>query len=257
MKVAIVKYNAGNIRSVYFALERLGVAAVITDDHEQLCAADRVIFPGVGEASTTMHYLKEKKLDILRSVGIARDLDQVRDKDEYVEEAYEKNITESFTINVDGKRKEEVDAFGVDLKAELAKPPEERSLPVFVHEEDGEEIYILPLQGKGLWGPIWGYISLEEDMSTIYGAIFAHAKETPGLGAEINTEWYQAQYEGKKIFDHTGDFTSVKVVKGGADPDDPHAVDAISGGTITSVGLQEMMEVCLGNYITFLKNKSN
>jgi glutamine amidotransferase len=65
MKVAIVKYNAGNIRSVDFALERLGVAAVITDDHEQLCAADRVIFPGVGEASTTMHYLKEKKLDIL------------------------------------------------------------------------------------------------------------------------------------------------------------------------------------------------
>lgn len=65
MKVAIVKYNAGNIRSVYFALERLGVAAVITDDHEQLCTADRVIFPGVGEASTTMHYLKEKKLDIL------------------------------------------------------------------------------------------------------------------------------------------------------------------------------------------------
>jgi glutamine amidotransferase len=65
MKVAIVKYNAGNIRSVYFALERLGVEAAITDDHEQLRAADRVIFPGVGEASTTMNYLKERKLDIL------------------------------------------------------------------------------------------------------------------------------------------------------------------------------------------------
>jgi glutamine amidotransferase len=65
MKVAIVKYNAGNIRSVYFALERLGIEAVITDDHEQLRTADRVIFPGVGEASTTMKYLKERKLDIL------------------------------------------------------------------------------------------------------------------------------------------------------------------------------------------------
>jgi glutamine amidotransferase len=65
MKVAIVKYNAGNIRSVYFALERLGIEAAITDDHEQLRAADKVIFPGVGEASTTMRYLKERKLDIL------------------------------------------------------------------------------------------------------------------------------------------------------------------------------------------------
>ncbi len=65
MKVAIVKYNAGNIRSVYFALERLGIEATITDDHEKLRTADRVIFPGVGEASTTMKYLKERKLDIL------------------------------------------------------------------------------------------------------------------------------------------------------------------------------------------------
>ena len=65
MKVAIVKYNAGNIRSVYFALQRLGIEAAITDDHDQLRRADRVIFPGVGEASTTMKYLKEKKLDIL------------------------------------------------------------------------------------------------------------------------------------------------------------------------------------------------
>ena len=65
MKVAIVKYNAGNIRSVYFALERLGIEAAITDDHKQLRTADKVIFPGVGEASTTMKYLKERKLDIL------------------------------------------------------------------------------------------------------------------------------------------------------------------------------------------------
>jgi glutamine amidotransferase len=65
MKVAILKYNAGNIRSVYFALARLGIEAVITDDHELLRTADKVIFPGVGEASTTMKYLKERKLDIL------------------------------------------------------------------------------------------------------------------------------------------------------------------------------------------------
>jgi glutamine amidotransferase len=65
MKVAILKYNAGNIRSVYFAMERLGIEARITDDQEEIRASDKVIFPGVGEASTTMKYLKERKLDIL------------------------------------------------------------------------------------------------------------------------------------------------------------------------------------------------
>lgn len=65
MKVVIVKYNAGNIRSVLFALERIGVTALVTDDHEEIRSADRVIFPGVGEASSAMNYLKEKGLDKL------------------------------------------------------------------------------------------------------------------------------------------------------------------------------------------------
>ena len=65
MKVVIVKYNAGNIRSVLFALERIGVTALVTDDHDEIRSADRVIFPGVGEASSAMNYLKEKGLDKL------------------------------------------------------------------------------------------------------------------------------------------------------------------------------------------------
>ena len=63
MKTVIIKYNAGNICSVQFALERLGVNGTVTDDHEEIMAADKVIFPGVGEASTAMQYLKERKLD--------------------------------------------------------------------------------------------------------------------------------------------------------------------------------------------------
>jgi glutamine amidotransferase len=65
MKLAIIKYNAGNIQSVSFALERLSVDFIITDDPEKITSADKVIFPGVGEASTTMEYLKERKLDRL------------------------------------------------------------------------------------------------------------------------------------------------------------------------------------------------
>jgi len=65
MKVVIIKYNAGNIRSVLFALERIGINAIVTDDYDEIRAADRVIFPGVGEASSAMRYLKEKGLDQL------------------------------------------------------------------------------------------------------------------------------------------------------------------------------------------------
>lgn len=65
MKLAIIKYNAGNIRSVLFALERIGVEAQVTDDIEEITSADKVIFPGVGEASTAMQYLRERKLDQL------------------------------------------------------------------------------------------------------------------------------------------------------------------------------------------------
>jgi glutamine amidotransferase len=65
MKVVIIKYNAGNIRSVLFALERIGVNAIVTDDPDEIRSADRVIFPGVGEASSAMKYLKEKGLDTL------------------------------------------------------------------------------------------------------------------------------------------------------------------------------------------------
>lgn len=65
MKVVIIKYNAGNIRSVLFALERIGVNAIVTDDYEEIRSADRVIFPGVGEASSAMKYLREKGLDTL------------------------------------------------------------------------------------------------------------------------------------------------------------------------------------------------
>ncbi|MEO7531713.1 MAG: imidazole glycerol phosphate synthase subunit HisH [Sediminibacterium sp.] len=63
MKLVIIKYNAGNIQSVLYALERIGMEAVVTDDHDQIKTADKVIFPGVGEASTAMHYLKARGLD--------------------------------------------------------------------------------------------------------------------------------------------------------------------------------------------------
>ena len=107
-----------------------------------------------------------------------------------------------------------------------------------------------------MWGPIWGYLSLEGDMNTVYGASFGHKSETPGLGAEIVTAEFQEHFNGKTIFDQSGNFTSVRVIKGGAAPDDNHGVDAISGGTVTSNGVSEMLSRTLENYIPFFKSNN-
>ncbi len=115
---------------------------------------------------------------------------------------------------------------------------------------------IFPLRGKGLWGPIWGYISLESDFNTIYGASFDHKAETPGLGAEISTKVFQAQFVGKKIYAGEN-LVSITVIKGSEVPKDgpEYGVDGISGGTITSKALQQMLFDCLSGYENFLNSK--
>ena len=115
--------------------------------------------------------------------------------------------------------------------------------------------YIIPLRGTGLWGPIWGYISLDNDMNTVYGAVFDHKAETPGLGAEINRDFFEKPFNGKRIFDLEGDFVSIAVVKGGAKENDYHGVDGISGGTITSDGVTAMLKERLDKYLPYFENK--
>ncbi|MFO7576062.1 MAG: NADH:ubiquinone reductase (Na(+)-transporting) subunit C [Bacteroidales bacterium] len=191
----------------------------------------------------------EKKRNILASVKIeATRSDAV--------ELYDRIIKNSFVINTDGDVVDNVNPFTVDLRSEQRKPLDQQSLPIFIaNPRDAIEVIIIPLEGRGLWGPIFGYISLESDMSTVYGVSFNHTGETPGLGAEINTTWFGDLFNGKKIF--AGErFVSIKVVKGGARDDNPHAVDAISGGTITSTGLEEMLYDCLVKYEKyFIKHK--
>jgi Na+-transporting NADH:ubiquinone oxidoreductase subunit C len=187
----------------------------------------------------------EKKMNILSSINIPSE------KSNAVQ-LYDKYIRESFVINTEGNKFDGVDAFTVTLRAEQKKPLAEQYLPVFVAVTDnGDTLRIFPLEGKGLWGPIWGYVSLKEDLSTIAGVTFDHKGETPGLGAEINTTAFESQFHEKKLFEN-GAFVSVKVVKGGARPDDPYEVDAISGGTITSKGLEAMVHDGLIKYEKYL-----
>ncbi len=192
----------------------------------------------------------EKKENILASIRItSTPKDAVN--------LYAKYITDSYVLNNKGEKQQGVNAFDVDLKNELEKPASKRMLPVFVGTLDNQsKAYVLPVRGKGLWGPIWGYVSVEPDMNTIYGVTFDHQGETPGLGAEIATPAFQKPFPGKKLFKDSTDFVSIEVVKGGAPKDDPHAVDAISGGTITSKGLQAMLDSCLVQYKTyFIQNR--
>ncbi len=168
------------------------------------------------------------------------------------EELFDRYITVTKIVNYEG---EEIqgDAFEVELQDENRKPVEERQLPVFIADVDGENFYIVPLRGAGLWGPIWGYLGLESDLVTIAGANFDHASETPGLGAEIADSSFEDQFIGKRIFDEDSNFRPVTVIKGTAPPDDPHRVDGISGGTITSNGVTNMLRDGLKVYKSYFE----
>ena len=206
-------------------------------------------------AATLLQPAQERNLEIEKKKSMLESINIPATRENTVE-LYSRYITESFVLNSKGESVDGIDAFSVVLKNEQKKPFDEQYLPVFrAIPDDGEKVIILPVEGKGLWGPIFGYVSLRSDLNTIYGVNFDHKSETPGLGAEINTTEFESMFLGKKLFDNES-FISVQVHKGGASPADLHGVDAISGGTITSKGLEKMLFDCLNKYNDYLiKNR--
>ncbi len=202
-------------------------------------------------AATLLRPLQERNMRIEKMQNILSTINIPADRAE-AEELFSRYITETKVVNHEGEEIEG-DAFEVDLQDENRKPVEERQLPVFIADVDGENYYVVPVRGAGLWGPIWGYIGLESDLVTIAGANFDHASETPGLGAEIADRPFEEQFRGKRIYDEAGDFRPVTVVKGTAPPDDPHRVDGISGGTITSNGVTNMLRDGLEVYKSYFE----
>ena len=128
----------------------------------------------------------------------------------------------------------------------------EDNLPIFKMEKDGATKFVLPIVGKGLWGDIWGYVSLLQttDNVEITGIVMDHAGETPGLGAEIATDKVQKAFEGKKLYNAEGEF-AVRMQKGGAQNE--YQVDAITGGTKTCDGVNAMLATSIGKYESFLR----
>lgn len=170
---------------------------------------------------------------------------------ETIGELYSSHIKNSFVVNDKGERVDNAPApFSINVAEEVKKSPAQRLLPVYECSTDDGIKYIIPVYGAGLWGPIWGYVAFDDNGDTIYGAYFAHQGETPGLGAEIEKPAFQDQFRGQNIY-RDNDFTSVAIVKNGQEPASGSYVHAISGGTITSQGVQSMLKNSLEPYNDF------
>ncbi len=190
----------------------------------------------------------DKMQQILRSLNIDATSAEAQQK-------YNELVKNAYLINSDGVKEEGTEGITPDDPAFTTDPGDEnaKGLPVYEANIDGSVKYIIPMQGTGLWGPIWGYLAVEADGSTIYGAEFGHQGETPGLGAEIVMLSFREQFIGKEIIKE-GQFRSVAVVKPGQSVSDRDYVDGISGGTITSKGVDAMLRSSIGEYERFLMN---
>jgi Na+-transporting NADH:ubiquinone oxidoreductase subunit C len=209
-----------------------------------------------------------KMVEILKSFGVESSREQA-------DELFNRYIVEEIAISSGGEvmslyqkgkkvRGGDTRPFELDMKKELKKQlaGEPATFPLYKAQKEGKIFYVIPLYGKGLWGPIWGYIALKDDLKTVSGVTFGHKGETPGLGAEIEKLPFQEQFKNKVIWDAKGNFTPIDVVKGGvnnlAAGQQLHSVDGISGGTLTSNGVDAMLDNVLRiykNYIVALRKK--
>lgn len=204
----------------------------------------------------------EKMQDILNTVGVKtveKDGEEVFLSRDLAEEFYNKYIVEELALKSDGSVDESVNAFEVNLGQELKKPVDKQVFPLYVAEVEGERFYIVPLYGSGLWDAIWGYIGLRDDVNTVVGTNFDHKGETAGLGAEITKDWFEDSFIDEKILDSEGNLVSIDVVKGytGGNNKDDHAVDGISGSTLTANGVANMLQERLKHYVPYFQENTD
>lgn len=191
----------------------------------------------------------EKMSNILATVNYPIDKNTTNDD---IEKAYAELISE-VVVDQTGMVREGVKAFDVDLKEENTKMRNDatyqKNLPVFIYQNPGSGLrnYVVPMRGTGLWGAVWGYISLASDLSTVVGVKFDHESETPGLGAEITTDWFQSQFPEKKVYDDKNN-VALTILKGKGNTLGISTVDGISGATITGNGMNNMFEADLKQY---------
>ena len=192
----------------------------------------------------------DKKKQILNSLNI-HDLN-----DAQADAKYKEVVVADRVIDEKGKVLLPGTTGGEDAGFKLeSKDYKEGKLALYICRVNGETKYVIPVYGMGLWGPISGYIALNADKSTVYGVYFNHESETAGLGAEIkdNKAW-QEKFQGKKLFKNGDDKAiALSVEKKVEDP--TTQVDAVTGATLTSNGVRDMLHEALGKYLVFINQK--
>lgn len=237
-------------------------------------ASVMVVLVAIGLAFTALK-LKPKQSEnerIDKMQQILRAINKSETDASKVTEAYKKYVVKELIVNVKGEvlktfTGDEIgnnEAFNINTSVVFKKIKkyqesndteaiDAEQLPVFLANVDGKNYYVLPLNGAGLWDAIWGYISIDaDDHSTVFGADFGNKGETPGLGAEISTPNFSERFKGKNIF-RGEDFTSIAIVKAGKVEEGKDCVDGISGGTLTSNGVNNMLDNCIKPFVEFLK----
>ena len=165
---------------------------------------------------------------------------------------YAENIEEAYTIGLDGEKNWELSVSKDNIQIVDRLKPQNKAiinggdatLPVYIFKSG---ISVIPIYGAGLWGPVWGYIAFKPDCHTIAGAFFDHESETPGLGAKIKDEpWFREKFAGKTV--EWGETPAFRLEKNAEANGSANAVDAITGATMTSKGLNEALNVWFKAY---------
>jgi Na+-transporting NADH:ubiquinone oxidoreductase subunit C len=210
-----------------------------------------------------------KKVEKMQNILFAMGVTNPDNKNESVSEAdaeklFSKYVGDEQYIITGSDAKKTNAAFKIEVKKEQdkvkANASYEQKLSLFVGNKDGVKYYVIPVRGNGLWGPVWAYMSLDENM-VVQGAFFDHQTETPGLGANIKEAFFRDDFAGEHVLDASGNFQGIAIKKGNMDPKNnrktDNAVDAMAGATITGDGVAVMIKKGLGLYVPYFKNLKN
>jgi NADH:ubiquinone oxidoreductase, Na(+)-translocating, C subunit len=232
--------NSNAYTVIYTALVVVVVAAVLAFTAMQLKPAQSAN----AKAETLRQMMSAAQIKPTDELYATRNAD--------ILQLYADNIQEAYTIGLDGEKNGElsIEKSKIELVDNLKpqnkaiKAGEEATLPVYIFK-NGD--VVIPIYGAGLWGPVWGYVAFQPDCRTIAGAYFDHESETPGLGAKIKDEaWFREKFIGKTV--EWGDAPAFRLEKNAEASGASNAVDAISGATMTSKGLNEALNVWFGAY---------
>ncbi len=162
-----------------------------------------------------------------------------------------RNIVKAFGIDIGGMQRPEIET-SYEKHVEKASAD---GLPIYTWTEDGADApskYAFPISGKGLWSTLYGYLALNADLETLAGISFYDHKETPGLGAEIEKDWFLSQFAGKRLY-ADGTTTDFIVAKPGYAQGDS-AVDGISGATLTGKGVEALIRKDAAQYANYFNS---